>query len=69
MNINLNNSEIVQAITDYIATLGLNLKNKDVEVRLIAGRGSNGHSAQIDVKQSENIEEEDMPFDFEGDAQ
>ena len=49
MIINLNQDEIYQAIRDSIENQNIPLAGRDVAVTLIAGRGGNGHKAQIDI--------------------
>ena len=49
MRINLEESEIIQALREYIEGQGFPLLGKSVDVRLIAGRGANGHKAQVDI--------------------
>ena len=49
MRITLHNEEINQALTAYISSAGINLDGKDVEINIIAGRGTNGYSAELDV--------------------
>ena len=52
MDITLKQEEIATALVDYISGQGINLDNKDVDVSLIAGRGTNGHTATISVTPS-----------------
>lgn len=49
MRINLEENEIHQAIREYIELQGISLVKKIVEIKLKAGRGKNGHKAQIDI--------------------
>ena len=49
MNITLNNAEIETALVEHIATKGLSVIGKSVQVHLTAGRGPNGHSASIEI--------------------
>lgn len=49
MDITLKHNELVTAVTDYIGTLGVNLTDKHVVVTLVAGRGTNGTSAVIEI--------------------
>ena len=49
MNITLNNTEIEEALVEHIATKGLSVTGKHIEVHLTAGRGPNGHSATIEI--------------------
>jgi hypothetical protein len=54
MNISINNSEIQEALIAYVGTLGIDLKNKTIEVSMVAGRGSNGYSANIGITKSDS---------------
>jgi len=47
MEITLNESEITQAIKQFITGSGINVAGQDLEVTLTAGRGPNGHSAAV----------------------
>ena len=49
MNITLNNAEIETALVEHIATKGLSVTGKSIQVHLTAGRGPNGHSASIEI--------------------
>lgn len=49
MNISLNNSEIEEALVHYIRSQGIDLADKAIGVTLVAGRGANGHSANIAI--------------------
>lgn len=77
MKINLVESEIQTALVEYINNQGFDLSNKQVKVTLVAGRGANGHSAQIEAlpfEDSDVVDDEDgdpsiksqqaIPFDF-----
>lgn len=50
MNISLNNTEIEEALVYYIKSQGVDLSDKTINVTLIAGRGANGHSANIAIE-------------------
>jgi len=67
MKIHLNQCEIEEAITDFIANKGLDLSNQVTNIELTAGRGSNGHYADIDLDDRVEIERGDTadnnPFD------
>lgn len=53
ITITLDEPEIKQAIIDRIIKTGVISANAaDIEVNMVAGRGANGHSAVIEVKQS-----------------
>lgn len=49
MQITLNNTEIESAIVDYIDKQGISLNNAEVDVALVAGRGPNGHTANVNI--------------------
>lgn len=82
MRINLNQTEIYQALREYVETQGIPLSGKSVEVTLIAGRGANGHKAAVAISKLQdeiandavevapastaNEEEQAIPFDFDG---
>lgn len=51
MDITLNHEEISEAITDYVGNQGINLDGKETEVDFTAGRGGNGYSATISIKE------------------
>jgi hypothetical protein len=47
MIVYLNQKEIHTALIEYISNQGYPVGNKKVEVSLVAGRGTKGHSAQL----------------------
>lgn len=49
MQVTLKQAEIEAALQSYIVEEGVNVSGKQVNVSLIAGRGSNGMSAVIDI--------------------
>jgi len=49
MNVILNHKEITEAIIAYVDDQGISLKDKKTEVNLVAGRGPNGHTAEINI--------------------
>lgn len=49
MRVTLNESEIKDALIQYVAGHGVAVAGRDVSVSLVAGRGPNGHSATIDI--------------------
>ena len=74
MKINLDESEIQKALVEYINNQGIDLSQKTVSVTLTAGRGVNGHSAQIEIESavlesSDSAEESEaqqaIAFNFE----
>ncbi len=54
MKIELNDSEIKDAVAAYVATQGVSTEDKDVQVTLRAGRGENGYTAEIEVSAMKN---------------
>lgn len=50
MQIQLNQQEIEEAVTDFVAKQGFDLTCKEVTVAFTAGRGSNGITADIDIQ-------------------
>lgn len=49
MKITLLETEIKQALTDYISASGFDVQGKTVNIKLIAGRGPKGHSANLEI--------------------
>ncbi len=49
MQITLNHVEIEQAIIEYVGNQGISIQGKSTEVAMVAGRGSNGYSATVDI--------------------
>jgi hypothetical protein len=66
MKISLEEREIQNALTEYISNQGFPISDQKVSVTLIAGRGANGHSAQIDVSP---MTKEDLAAKENGDAE
>lgn len=52
MRITLHNEEINRAIKAHILAEGITLMGKDVDINIIAGRGTNGTSAEVDINAS-----------------
>lgn len=57
MQVNLKQAEIISALKMYVASQGINLVGKDVEMVFTAGRKESGISVEI------TIEESDTPFE------
>jgi catechol 2,3-dioxygenase-like lactoylglutathione lyase family enzyme len=55
MQITLSTNDIKKALTAYVATLGLDLTSRSVEVVLIAGRGTNGHTAVVKIDEDDEV--------------
>ena len=49
MRITLHNDEIEAALKTYVSSVGINLNGKDVDLNIIAGRGTNGTSVEMDI--------------------
>ena len=60
MKINLEQHELIIAVQEYIANQGLDIRNKEVRVDFIAGRGkdSAGHRAEVEILAATVSEEE-----------
>ena len=56
MRINLNEEEIQTALTEYISNQGIDLSQKRVSVELTAGRGVNGHKADIEIISADSVD-------------
>ena len=50
MQITLNQSEIEQAITEFVGNQGIEIGGKATKVTMVAGRGGNGNSATVDIQ-------------------
>lgn len=51
MQIQLKQSEIETAITNYISNLGINLKGRNITIGFTSGRQPNGLTADIDISE------------------
>ena len=49
MKLTFDSSEIEQALISYVSTQGIDLADKNVTVSMTAGRGPNGHTAELDI--------------------
>jgi len=49
MKLTFDSHEIEQALISYVSSQGISLSNKEVSVRMVAGRGQNGYSAELDI--------------------
>ncbi len=61
MQITIDESEIIEAITQYITAQGFLRTDAEVSISLTAGRGANGHSATIDVTKIQIQKEKTIP--------
>jgi hypothetical protein len=55
MRIVLNEEDLKTALVGWITSQGVNTSGKKVEVSFTAGRGANGHTAEIDITASNEI--------------
>ena len=51
MELKLNQFEIESALVEYIGSQGISTHEKQIEVNMVAGRGANGFSAEIVIRQ------------------
>lgn len=51
MKLQLNNTEILTAINQYVTTLGIDLTNKSISIEFVQGR-KNGISADISIDET-----------------
>jgi hypothetical protein len=58
MKIIINEQELKDVITDYLKEQMPERANESFEVRLVAGRGDNGHYAEIEIEKRKNKEAE-----------
>jgi hypothetical protein len=64
MQIQLRQSELVQAVRQFITHQGINLDGKSVDVDFTAGRGDNGMTATINIEQAPRLPDlSDAPSD------
>ena len=71
MRITLEHTEIEAALVAYIGSQGINIEGKDIDVSMTAGRGDNGYTASISIKEGkvatlESISTESSTVDPEG---
>ena len=55
MKLTFNSQEIEQALIEFVANQGISLADKQVEVHMVAGRGQNGFSAELDITAKQNV--------------
>lgn len=58
MQITINQDEIVEAIENYIGNQGIGMAGKRLDVSMVAGRGGNGFSANIEILPEEYLSED-----------
>jgi len=49
MKLTFDSSEIEQALISYVSSQGIDLSDKNVSVSMTAGRGPNGHTAELNI--------------------
>lgn len=59
MRITLNQSEIEQALRQFVSSQGIDIQGKQVEVNLTAGRGINGFSAELTIQSKDCVADGD----------
>ena len=57
MKIIINEQELKDVVTDYLKEQMPERAHENFEVRLVAGRGDNGHYAEIEVEKREPVSE------------
>ena len=57
ITVTLNTDDIKDAITRYLENNDIIRKDNIIEVNMVAGRGSNGHSAVISIKREGDVQE------------
>ena len=57
ITVTLNTDDIKDAITKYLENNDIIRKDNIIEVNMVAGRGSNGHSAVISIKREGDVQE------------
>jgi len=65
MKITLSETDLKDAIQQYISQMGVDLSNKRVEISMTAGRGTNGHTANLEILPLDLV---DNPDDQDSDA-
>lgn len=54
ITLTLNQPSIEDALKQYVSDMGINIAGADVEISLTAGRGVNGHSADIIISRGDS---------------
>lgn len=62
MKIHLNQTEIFEAVEQYIETQGISLAGRNIDIQMKAGRGDRGHYADVHIRKDAEDTSED-PFD------
>lgn len=55
MKIELNESEVKQAIKSFINSEGIDLSEKDISILFVAGRGENNSRAAVEINPKTNV--------------
>jgi len=55
MQITINDAEINEAIHDFIGKQGIAITDKQLDINFTAGRGVNGNSATVDIREPATI--------------
>jgi len=63
MQITLNHTEIEEAIIEYVGNQGISIQGKSTAVAMVAGRGSNGYSATVDILADSQVATPDQQAD------
>ena len=63
MQVQLNQSEIEVAVTNYIGNVGINTQGKDISISFTAGRKETGISAEITIGNSSEVPKLNFPAD------
>lgn len=61
MQIQIEENEIQQAIVDYISHLGINIRNKQIDVDMATTRNPKGYSATITILPEKGEQEAEAP--------
>jgi hypothetical protein len=61
LQVTLDNASILTAIADYVANQGINVTDKQLDISLVAGRGTKGFSATVDISDAVTVENINVP--------
>ena len=62
MRITLTETDIQDALKQYISQMGVDLSGKRVEVTMTAGRGTNGHTANLEILPLDLVDDPADPY-------
>jgi len=68
MKITLSETDLKDAIQKYISRMGVDLSDKRVEVTMTAGRGTNGHTANLEILPLDLISNDDAREDTDAET-